>query len=192
MRRWQALNVAKYSIIDLAPFLETKLYHYLQLVPEGDEENDDEWEAENSSLFSAKRFIKYGLSFTSYAHRPPPYFVGILCSRDRTRTRHRTHAHARRTALACLLYVPLDVLTTQMVVYPTQYSGVVDCARKVWAAEGLKVPTLSKPFLFFSFSQGWRGLTRVRVRHVSHNPGTLPRLLGQPVERTGAALHLMN
>jgi hypothetical protein len=102
-----ALNVAKYSIIDLAPFLETKLYHYLQLVPEGDEENEDEWEAENSSLFSAKRFIKYGLSFTS-------------------------------TALACLLYVPLDVLTTQMVVYPTQYSGVVDCARKVWAAEGLK------------------------------------------------------
>lgn len=102
-----ALNVAKYSIIDLAPFLETKLYHYLQLVPEEDEEDEDEWEAENSSLFSAKRFIKYGLSFTS-------------------------------TALACLLYVPLDVLTTQMVVYPTQYSGVVDCARKVWAAEGLK------------------------------------------------------
>jgi hypothetical protein len=99
--------------------------------------------------------------------------------------------------LACLLYVPLDVLTTQMVVYPTQYSGVVDCARKVWAAEGLKV-TLSKKqglffsFLFFSFSSVWRGLARVRVRHASHNPGTLPRLLGQPVERTGAALHLMN
>jgi hypothetical protein len=71
VRRWQALNVAKYSIIDLAPFLETKLYHYLQLVPEEDEENEDEWEAENSSLFSAKRFIKYGLSFTSYA---PPIF----------------------------------------------------------------------------------------------------------------------
>jgi hypothetical protein len=51
--------------------------------------------------------------------------------------------------LACLLYVPLDVLTTQMVVYPTQYSGVVDCARKVWAAEGLKVPP-HLSFLFFA------------------------------------------
>jgi hypothetical protein len=102
-----ALNVAKYSIIDLAPFLENKLYHYLQLVPEEDEENEDEWSEEGQSLFSAKRLVKYGLSFTS-------------------------------TALACLLYVPLDVLTAQMVVYPTQYAGVLDCTRKVWAAEGLK------------------------------------------------------
>jgi hypothetical protein len=58
-----------------------------------------------------------------------------------------SHAYTRcghdRTALACLLYVPLDVLTTQMIVYPNQYSGVLDCTRKVLAAEGLKVRLLS-------------------------------------------------
>jgi len=101
-----ALNVAKYSIIDLAPFLENKLYQYLQLDPEEDEQVEDEWEKEHS-VFSAKHLIKYGLSLTS-------------------------------TTLACLLYVPLDVLTTQMVVYPNQYAGVLDCTRKVIAAEGLK------------------------------------------------------
>jgi hypothetical protein len=101
-----ALNVAKYSIIDLAPFLENKLYQYLQLDPEEDEQVEDEWEKEHS-VFSAKHLIKYGLSLTS-------------------------------TALACLLYVPLDVLTTQMIVYPNQYSGVLDCTKKVLAAEGLK------------------------------------------------------
>jgi hypothetical protein len=85
--------------------------------------------------------------------------------------------------LACLLYVPLDVLTTQMVVYPTQYSGVVDCARKVWAAEGLKVPRAP---LSLSLKQAWPHSC------VHFTTGALPRLLGQPVERTGAALHLMN
>jgi hypothetical protein len=66
MRRVQALNVAKYSIIDLAPFLENKLYQYLQLDPEEDEQVEDEWEKEHS-VFSAKHLIKYGLSLTSYA-----------------------------------------------------------------------------------------------------------------------------
>lgn len=101
-----ALNVAKYSIIDLAPFLENKLYHYLKLVPEEDEGDEGEWE-ESEPFFSMKHLEKYGLSLTS-------------------------------TMLACLLYVPIDVLSTQMIVYPHQYTGALDCLKQVWRAEGWK------------------------------------------------------
>lgn len=65
------LNVVKYSIIDLAPWLENRLYHYLKLVPEEDEGNEDDWEREEEPFCSLKHLEKYGLSFTSYMLLPP-------------------------------------------------------------------------------------------------------------------------
>lgn len=61
----QLLNVVKYSMIDLAPWLENKLYHYLKLVPEEGEQNDDDWEHEEEPFFSLKHLEKYGLSLSS-------------------------------------------------------------------------------------------------------------------------------
>jgi len=105
---WNAvlLNVIKYAVIDLAPWLELKLYNYLKLEPEEFDPAKENWEHEVEPFFSMRHFEKYGLSLTS-------------------------------TVLACLLYVPLDVLTTQLVLYPSQYSGIVDCFRKIWRVEGL-------------------------------------------------------
>lgn len=105
---WNAvlLNMIKYSVIDLAPWLELKLYNYLKLEPEEYDPAQENWEHEVEPFFSTRQFEKYGLSLTS-------------------------------TVLACLLYVPLDVLTTQLVLYPSQYSGIADCFRKIWRVEGL-------------------------------------------------------
>jgi len=96
------LNLVKYSAIDLAPWLENKIYHYLGLV----QDEDEDWE--DIPFFSMQHLEKYGLSFAS-------------------------------TVLACLIFVPIDVLTTQMVVYPQQYPhGSLECLKKVLRSEGLK------------------------------------------------------
>lgn len=55
-----------------------------------------------------------------------------------------------RTLLACLLFVPIDVVTTQLVLYPSEYNGVADCVKKIWRAEGWRVrahPSLPFPSL---------------------------------------------
>lgn len=59
------LNVIKYSVIDLAPWLENKLYHYLDLVSEQEEKEDDDYEYQEEPFFSLKHLEKYGLSLTS-------------------------------------------------------------------------------------------------------------------------------
>lgn len=132
------LNVVKYSIIDLAPWLENRLYHYLKLVPEEDEGNEDDWEREEEPFFSLKHLEKYGLSFTSYMLLPPICVDTLsVCENLNLYTR------AFSTLLACLLYVPIDVITTQMVLNPSAYpGGILDCVREIWRAEGWRVRSL--------------------------------------------------
>jgi len=60
----QLLNVLKYSLIDLAPWLEDKLYHHLKLIP--DEDVDEESSPEEEGFFTLTHFKKYGLSLTAY------------------------------------------------------------------------------------------------------------------------------
>jgi hypothetical protein len=104
---WKALllNVLKYSLIDLAPWLEDKLYHHLKLIP--DEDVDEESSPEEEGFFTLTHFKKYGLSLTA-------------------------------TLLASLIYVPIDVITTQLVLNPSEHHNIVNCLRNIWRAEGWK------------------------------------------------------